>query len=64
MNTPKVKLLPASGQCEYCTGLDQVGKPRFCHKSGTIQLFGRNLCDRHAEYAMASACGRKVEIRR
>ena len=61
---PEIKLLPSSGQCEYVTGLDRAGKPTFCHKGGTLQLSGLKLCDRHAEYAMESFCGRKVEIRR
>ena len=64
--TPEVAVFPSSAQCQFSTGLDPAGRPIQCRSRATMRLEGGvpPLCDKHAELAMASACGREVRIER
>ena len=59
-------ILPATGPCSFDLGLDAAAKRRVCPTGATMRFPTLNvqLCDRHAELAMASVCGRAVKIDR
>jgi|WetSurMetagenome_2_1015567.scaffolds.fasta_scaffold130595_5 hypothetical protein len=55
------------GQCDFEMGLDAAGKKRQCPSRSTLRfptLGNVKLCDRHAEIAMMSVCGRAVTLTR
>lgn len=58
------QVLPATGPCDFQCGLDPSGLPKKCPSKATMKLCDTKLCDRHAELAMTSICGRFVKIER
>jgi hypothetical protein len=65
MNENECPIRPATGQCDFDLGLDPATKHRKCPTGATMRFPTLNsvrLCDRHAELAMTSVCGRAVKI--
>ncbi len=57
MNT---KIRPAHDEkCQF-----DLGEKHYCPCKATMSLNGKTVCDRHAELAMVSICGRNVKINR